>query len=282
MTKHHTEYVCVELDSPPILPAFTFEDGESTQLREDIMTWLEEILHDPKERTETFPLFYFWMDDDRWQRRMFTAICEYYDANLEDHAVLKDALTFALLNYLMTKSLVVPEERIGDLFSFLQNPNYRNRGLPKKCSPRAVNEFVKTLMYETVEEYAKTTLGNLESILLEKRESGDLGCKKDLFFSLSFVLLMVLARNQIMVISRAVVTKKRGEEGCTMEEANGIVRTMELELADHLIGLGHYWYDRSQKKKTNPAADGIEAAELHSARFGLLKRVQRITRDEGE
>jgi hypothetical protein len=282
MTEDYTEYVCIdELDSPPILPAFTFEDGESKQLREEIMTWLEEILHDPKLRTDTFPSYCFWTEDERWQRKMFTAICEYYNANLEEHAVLKDALTFALLNYLMTKSLVVPEDRIGALFSFLQDPNYGNGRLPKKCSPLVVNRFVKILMYETVEAYAKKTLVNLESILREKGESGLLGHKKDLFFSLSFILLMVLARNQIMVISRAVVTEKRRDEGCTMEEAKGVVKTMELEFADHVIGLCQYWYDRSQRK-TNPVTNGTKDAELYSTHFGLLERVQRITTDESE
>lgn len=262
------------LESPPIMPVLV----DVRAIMVHLNSWLDSVSRDT---TSDFPGYCFPGAHEHWQREILTNICTYhrtYISKLETNGLgpfqtLRWALKLTILNHIMCHPFSVPDDKVGPL---LRQLSYRPVRQPEWVCPRLANKVIKSYCVPLLNKAISLVLEHLHRILRTTTKA----LLWDQAFSIVFLCLIVIAKNQVALIERAKVCMADGDQSFSMQDAVEIVREMESELSSYLIGMFHERFSTKKKgngngKTFNPLAghpgDGPQSATW------LMKSVRRAT-----
>jgi hypothetical protein len=243
------------LDSPPIIPVLL----DRSAIWQNISKWLDSI---SSGQNSTFPEQCFPDDHEHWQREILTNICTYSQACIpksETHEgrafqTLRRALKLTVLNHIMCHPFTVPKDKVGALLGALHN--YQPVGSLEWVCPRVVNKVVKSFCLPMLKRVKLLVLEHLHKMLRSTTAKEALW---DQVFSIIFLCLIAIGKNQVALLERAEVCVANGDNSLTIEDAVTHIKEMEHELAIHLIGMFHHRFSTNKKgtgkgKSFNPLA----------------------------
>jgi hypothetical protein len=279
------------LANPPIIPVLV----DKPAILVHINTWLDSI---SRENKSGFPEYCFPGEHEQWQREILTSICAYHRANISElemngcrpFQALRWALKLTTLNHIMCHPFTVPDDKVDTLLGQLHG--YRPEGSLEWVCPQLVNKVIKSLCVPLLNRAISLVLENLHKIL---RSTTTKQLLWDQAFSIVFLCLIVVGKNQVALVERAELCMANGDDSFTMQDAVNSIAEMEDELSTHLIGMFHQTFSTKKKgngngKAFNPLAReppaGLETATwlMKSIRFGtelhgkLLRSLRRKLR----
>jgi hypothetical protein len=233
------------LDSPPVIPITI----DRFNIWRQLSIWLESINREESK----FPLHCFPESHEDWQREILTDICTYYRECISGLGVQeKDpfeafrwAMKLTVLNHIMCRPLTVPNRDVESLLGQLHN--YKPTGSLEWVCPRVVNKVVKHYCVPMLETAGGQLLKQLDAIF---RFNKVIEAVWDQTFSMVFLCLIVIGKNQVALSEKARICVINGDDSFTVEQAMNAVMEMENDLAEHLIGMFHERFTR--RNRFNP------------------------------
>lgn len=242
------------LDSPPVMPIIIDKHAIWKQL----YTWVESI---SKEESK-FPEQCFPESHEGWHREILTSICTHYRECISEPKLREKghfeafrwAMKLTVLNHTMCHPFTVPDRDVKSLRDKLHN--YKPTEPPEWVCPRVVNKVIKHYCVPMLETAKQQVLGQLNTILRSGKATEAIW---DQAFSIVFLCLIAIGKNQVALLERAAVFEANGDDSFTIGSAMGAVEEMENELAEHLIGMFHQRLSTKKKgngngKSSNPFA----------------------------
>jgi hypothetical protein len=242
------------LDSPPVMPFI----ADKFAIWKQLYTWLESISREESK----FPEHCFPESHEYWPRKILTDICTHYRECISEPEVREKgpfetfrwAMKLTVLNHIMCHPFTVPDYNVESLLSRLHN--YKPTGPLEWVCPRVVNKVIKHYCVPMLERAKLQVLEQLNSILRSGKATEALW---DQAFSIVFLCLIAIGKNQVALLEKARVCVANGDDSFTIEHAMNAVKEMENELAGHLIGMYHQKFSTKKKgngngKSSNPFA----------------------------
>jgi hypothetical protein len=271
----------LRLNSPPIMPVLV----DKRAIRRHINTWLDSISRETK---SNFPEYCFPGAHEHWQREILTNICTYHRANISmleanrlgPFQTLRWALKLTTLNYIMCHTFTVPDDRVESLLRKLHR--YRPTGPLGWVCPRLVNKVIKSFCLPLFKRAIFLVLENLHKIL---RSATDKARLWDQAFSIVFLCLIVLGKNQVALVERAKVCKANDDNSFSLQDAVKCIEEMELQLSAHLIGMYHQRFSTNKGgsgngKPFNPLARN--PSDRPQSTTWLMESIRRATERHGK
>jgi hypothetical protein len=266
----------MRLNNPPIIPVLV----DKRAIRQHINTWLDSISRETK---SNFPEYCFPGAHEHWQREILTILCTYhraYISRLETNGLgpfqtLRWALKLITLNHIMCHAFTVPDNKVESLLRKLRR--YPPTGPPGWVCPRLVNKVIKYFCLPLLNRAISLVLKHLHKIL---RSTTDKELLWDQAFSIVFLCLIVIGKNQVALVERAKVCKANDDNSFSMQDAVKCIEKMELELSEHLIGMFHQRFSTKKGgsgngKTFNPLAGNPGGERLPPT--GLMQNVRLAT-----
>lgn len=200
-------------------------------------------------------------------------ICEYFQASVPQHRILKEALALSFFNYIFIYSFNIPDDHVPVLQQRIEAQ------IPpgaEYISPSIINLYIKMLMLPALRDVVKRTLKGLEQLLLDQ-QNGRVW-RRDLIFCVSFIVLAYLGRTQVSVLQFANQPAKDRSKALTPQAATQQVLEMEREIADLIIKYHTQFLTPSPRRKaSNVVATEIEQrCEEHAQQFRLMDKIRRL------
>lgn len=235
----------VILYSPPIIPVLLSKCAIWLHIRNWVQSIISGDVSDFPE--QCFPEFH-----EQWQRDILREIWAYSQTCISKSETqegrafyaLRRALELVVLNHIMCHAFTVPEDKVESLCGQLRN--YRPTGPLEWVCPRVVNKVIKSYCLPMLKEVNLAVLEDLHDILRSTTLKEALW---DQAFSIVFLCLITIGKNQVAVLERAEACEANGDDSLTLDDAVNSIEEMEIELAKHLIEMFHHRF--STRKKGN-------------------------------
>jgi hypothetical protein len=244
----------VVLDSPPVMPVVV----DRRAIWKQLYTWLESI----SRKESKFPEHCFPESHEVWHREILTNICTHYRECISEPKVREEgpfetfrwAMKLTVLNHIMCHPFTVPDRDVESLLGKLHN--YKPTEPLGWVCPRVVNKVIKHYCVPMLETAKQQVLKQLNTILRSGKATEAIW---DQAFSIVFLCLIAIGKNQVAVLEKAAVFEANGDDSFTIGPAMDAVKEMENELAEHLIGMFHQRFSTKKKgngngKSSNPFA----------------------------
>jgi hypothetical protein len=250
------------LDSPPVMPVLV----DRFSIWRQLYIWLESINREESK----FPLHCFPESHEDWQREILTDICTHYRECISGLGVQeKDpfgafrwAMKLTVLNHIMCHPFTVPNRDVESLLGRLHN--YKPTGSLEWVCPRVVNKVIKHYCVPMLETAGQQLLKQLDTIFRSNKITEAVW---DQTFSIVFLCLIVIGKNQVALSEKARICVINGDDSLTVEQAMNAVMEMENDLAEHLIGMFHERFSTKRRKRLNPFAKNPEDRPQYMTRL---------------
>ena len=209
-----------------------------------------------------------------WELKVLNTICEQYKTSLRSAETagvnilptLRVALKLSVLSHVMSKAFVVPRDAVPDLFDKLQDPRFRGKRPQGHVCPRAANKVLKMMLLPLMKVLVTKILSGLQD-LFRSNLSNTVTLWENMF-SIVFLCLVVIGRNQDSLFQRAEAGRLNGDPSFNQDNATVVAREMSFELALLVIGMFHERFGtRSKRKRLNPLATDCRKDSSTSSTF---------------
>jgi hypothetical protein len=208
-------------------------------LLNQVQYWLNEILFS---NLEGWPEFICGENCFTWQRGILQSICGFFTSHARSinsegigreewsgrPKMLRKALEFSILTFVMGHQLWIPEEEKLRLAGEIYIPQ------DVKVSCRLPNKIFKMQLLPMLKRLANDVLTELHFSLRDSKDAADWGFD----FSVMMLLLTVVAENQISLDDVVACAIYRGDLGRSRDvDAMADIKALETSLTDVLIKL---------------------------------------------
>lgn len=255
----------------PVVISCDKEEEAANHIRHSLLKWFQQTI----DRTHDSDWAWNWFNrrSDAFAGSVMKLVCEYFQANISQHRILRDALALSFFNYIFIFSFNVPDHHVHMLqqrmeVSIPQNAEY--------ISPSIINLYIKMLMLPALRDVVKRTLKGLELLLLDQQNPRL--WRRDLIFCVAFIVLAYLGRTQVSVVQFANQPARDSSKVLTHQAATQQVHEMEREVADLVIKYHEQFLTPSPRRKASRAVatEAEQACEEHAQRCGLMEKVRKI------
>lgn len=258
----------------PVVISCDKEEEAANHIRHSLLKWFQQTIDCTHE--SDWAWHWFNKGSDGFAGSVMKVICEYFQADIVKHRILKEALALSFFNYIFIYSFNVPDEHVPILQQRLET---RIPPRAEYISPSIINLYIKMLMLPPLRDVVKRTLKGLELLLLDQQNGRT--WRRDLIFCVSFIVIAYLGRTQVSVLQFAHQPAQDSSKVLTHQAATAQVLEMETEVADLVIKYHHQFLTPSPRRKASSATvtDAELAAEEHAQRFGLMDKVRKLKTD---
>ncbi|KAK5273266.1 hypothetical protein LTR99_002656 [Exophiala xenobiotica] len=273
----HQTYCRHQVWSPPI--NVFIQDGELQRvvysLKRQIKAIFEQVLGDP-EIWDQWTIKYFPSEEEDFQTDILRWIGKYYRSSIEDHLVLKTALSLLWYEHLLLMNFEVLAEALPFLEAQLESG--RPAGLPRgvQTAPETINRFLKGIILPMAEEAGQVLLERLHELMFRMAVSQNLSKgRTDIALCLAFVLLIFLGRTQHTLLLLADTPETEPGRHYTAEDAEAQIHKMEEAVTDYLLSFHKYTLSRKSPRSPKASAEDDSAFESHAKHFDLVGRLRK-------
>ncbi len=273
----HETYRRHQVWSPPI--NVFIQDGELQRvvysLKRQIKAIFEQVLGDPKS-WDQWTTKYFPSQEEDFQTDILCWIGRYYRSSIEEHVVLKIALSLLWYEHLLLMNFEVLAEAVPFLEASLESG--RPAGLPRgiQTAPETINRFLKGIILPMAEEAGQVLLERLHELMFRMAVSQNLSKgRTDIALCLAFVLLIFLGRTQHTLLLLADTPETEPGRHYTAEDAEAKIHEMEESVTDYLLSFHKYTLSRNTSKSPKASTEDDSAFERHAKHFDLIGRLRK-------
>lgn len=279
---------------PPIVPYLTNKDSFVNSLFNQLAKSIQNVFDRKHDDGYYWPWRCFEDLSCRWVGEVAEKIHEFHHnaANIQYFAPIRKAHTVLYFNYLLDHPLMVKTQEDKDhLFSQLEHhPDPAQ--LQKWISPETIQRFLKASIFPFLMKTTTELLAKLHETLLamarakpkDEVVAGGSLAQRDLAFSLSFMLLIIIGQTQSRLLMLHELYSK-GEPGIDLglQEAQIHIDEIEKSLGDYIINF-HEFATKKRKRPVKPNAlvspvGGVyREEEIYSGNFELMKHVEGFMR----
>lgn len=273
----HETYRRHQVWSPPI--NVFIQDGELQRvvysLKRQIKAIFEQVLGDPKS-WDQWTTKYFPSQEEDFQTDILCWIGRYYRSSIEEHVVLKIALSLLWYEHLLLMNFEVLAEAVPFLEASLESG--RPAGLPRgiQTAPETINRFLKGIILPMAEEAGQVLLERLHELMFRMAVSQNLSKgRTDIALCLAFVLLIFLGRTQHTLLLLADTPETEPGRHYTAEDAEAKIHEMEESVTDYVLSFHKYTLSRNTSKSPKASTEDDSAFERHAKHFDLIGRLRK-------
>lgn len=216
--------------------------------------WIDSLIREP---CTNLPVHFFPNFQDLWLREILTSICRYYQVNIlkleadgqGPYHTLRWALKLTLLNYIMCRHFIVPDQEVESLRHQLQH--FRITYPSGTLCPSLTNRIIKAILLPMLTRAVERVLGDLNRLLRSTRCGPAQGDLWNQTFCIVFLCLTVVGNFQASLVERAENALADRVDSFTLKDAMSGVLEMEGELSIHLIGMFHTRFRTTSKGNWN-------------------------------
>ena len=277
---------------PPIVPYTTnkkaFVDNLFTQL-----AWSMKEVFERKHESGYYWPYKCFEGMPTWVGEVAEKIHEFHHnaETLKYFHPIRQAHTVLYFNYMLDHPLAVKDhDHISDMVSNLENKPDAD-DLRNFINPETIGRFVKASIFpklvKVTTELLKTLHDTLMAMATAKAKdtvAGGSNAQRDLVFSLSFMLLIIVGQTQSRLLLLSELSKSEAHIKLPLEEARNHIDEIEKGLAYYII----YFHDFVIKKRARPSRTNPNQSlsptgdpnpeEAYSANFKLMLQVEELTR----
>lgn len=255
----------------PVVISCDKEEEAANHIRHSLLKWFQQTI----DCTHNSDWAWHWFNKgtDLFAGSVMKLICEYFQAAMPQHRLLKEALALSFFNYIFIYSFNVREEHVPTL---KQRIEAQIPDGTEYISPSIINLYIKMLMLPPLRDVVKRTLKGLELLLLEQQNARI--WRRDLIFCISFIVLAYLGRTQVSIVQFANQPSRDTTKVLTHQAATQQVLEMECEVADLIIKYHHQFLTPSPRRKASSvvATEAEQSCEEHAKRFNLMDKIRRL------
>lgn len=255
----------------PVVISCDKEEEAANHIRHSLLKWFQQTIdctHDGD-----WAWHWFNQKSDAFAGSVMKLVCEYFQSNIAQHRILKEALALSFFNYIFIYSFNIPDEHVSVL---QQRIEAKIPPGAEYISPSIINLYIKMLMLPPLRDVVKRTLRGLELLLLDQQNART--WRRDLIFCVSFIVLAYLGRTQVSILQFAHQPSKDSGKTITHEEAKEQVNEMEREMADLVIKYHQQFLTPSPRRKASTivATELEQRCEEHAKSFKLMEKVMAL------
>ncbi|KAK5076263.1 hypothetical protein LTR51_001943 [Lithohypha guttulata] len=255
----------------PVVISCDKEEEAANHIRHSLLKWFQQTIDCT--HNSDWAWHWFKKGTDLFAGSVMKLICEYFQAAMPQHRLLKEALALSFFNYIFIYSFNVREEHVPTL---QQRIEARIPDGAEYISPSIINLYIKMLMLPPLRDVVKRTLKGLELLLLEQQNARI--WRRDLIFCISFIVLAYLGRTQVSIVQFANQPSCDATKVLTHQAATQQVLEMECEVADLIIKYHHQFLTPSPRRKASSvvATEAEQSCEEHAKRFNLMDKIRKL------
>lgn len=264
----------------------------------DVAEWLAKQINDTiSDRFKDLPTKVFPDEKEQfWARSVLELVGEFYDGvylSPRIHKILKTMV----VRHLMSRRFYIPFDQMSEVNRQLSPSNQRPeeelelRRREERCwTPKFINRYIKAALMHLLNVSLKVDFADLEELfkLHEKSPGGEIcDLDRDEAFCYIAVVLVIVSIQQIKIMEVAQSRDEEASHDCPFGrqthnalKAKTLIRQVEEEVVDHILGLWTYKFVKCHRK--GQPSEAQAAAAQRAAAWGLLNRFDESMRKEGE
>lgn len=255
----------------PVVISCDKEEEAANHIRHSLLKWF----HATIDCTHESDWAWHWFNkrSDAFAGSVMKLICEYFQANIPQHRLLKEGLALSFFNYIFIYSFNIPDDHVATLQQRVETQIPQDA---EYISPSIINLYIKMLMLPPLRDVVKRTLKGLELLLLEQQNTRQ--WRRDIVFCVSFIVLAYLGRTQVSVLQFANQPARDSSKILTHQAATQQVLEMEREVADLIIKYHQQFLTPSPRRKASSAVatEAEQRCEEHAKQFDLMGKIKKL------
>lgn len=243
-------------------------------IRKEITVLFDQTLDHP-ETWKDWTMKFFPKEQEDFPTSILDFIGEYYRNDIEEHAIIKTALSLLWFQYFLVTRFEIPADAVPRLEAKLDAR--RPHGLPRdtRVIPDTINRFIKGVILHLAEEAAEKLTRTLHETMFMMALHQELSpARTDRILCLAFILLIFLGRTQTSLLLLAESPADEIGMEYSAIDAEAKIREIEQSIDDYIVSLHKYTLSRKSSNPLMGVASYGSACEVHARNFKLVDQLR--------